>query len=194
MSEMQKLNTTTELIKFIELYKSKNGENVSIQYLAQCEAVKVLTNVNGDWIAGYCVNAQSDFRYLNVLDDYSKKVVLRDKNIQENDLVEITCIWMNREVLKDDFTRLNVYFSSLRDALSTNKVIIIGGSKIMSVWKNFEKPLPNELYFGYIPFTEKLEIGKIVYGYAYEVVEFLQDKTIFDVPIVAIHNLPVLHK
>lgn len=130
----------------------------------------------GEWIAGYCINQEANFRYLEFLNDYSKKVMLRDKGLVEDELVEITCIWMNREVLKNEQVRLMVYFTSLEDALETNQPVIIGGSKIMAVWKNFEIPLPYELYFGLVPFSEKYEMAKIVYAKAEEVYQFVGEQ------------------
>lgn len=170
------LSTTIEFNNFREIYHGKNGETVSVEYLARCATVKAFINENGDWVAGYCVNYQPNFRYLETFGDYLKKMILRDKDLKEGDLVEIACIWMNREVLKDEMKRLNVYFTSLEDALSTEKGTIMGGSKIMSVWKNFEIPLPHEMYFGIVPFAEKPELGKIVYASSQELKSFMKNQ------------------
>lgn len=174
MLQSKYLRTTIEFNRFSEIYHSKNGEKVSLEYLAHCAFVKVFINENEEWTAGYCVNHQPSFRYFEPFGEYLKNMILRDKLLKEENLVEIACIWMNRQVVKNETERLNVYFSSLEDAILTDKDNIMGGSKIMSVWKNFEKPLPLEMYFGLINFSEKQELGKIVYATRESLLKFLE--------------------
>jgi hypothetical protein len=158
------LTKHADLLTFTNLYHAKGGVNTTVGYLENCRVVKVFEDQQGIWQAGYCINDSSTMRYLEPFEPLLKKRILKDKNLNEEDLAEITQIWMNRTMLLDDTLRLKIYFSSINDGILAGKPFLIGGSKVASVWKSYENILPHELYFGLVPFKHGLELGKIVYN------------------------------
>jgi hypothetical protein len=159
------LTTQEEFEKFIAIYcHDKKGVKTSTEYLKKCSLVRVYEDIAGVWQGGYCVNKEISLRYFEPFDTTLKKRILKDKMLFEEEMVEISQIWMNREVLLDEANRMNIYLSSMKSALETGMPIIIGGSKVASVWKSYELVMPHELYFGLVPFPTGNELGKIVYN------------------------------
>jgi hypothetical protein len=169
------LTSQKDFEKFVEIYcNEKKGVETSIGYLKRCSLVRIYEDITGKWQGGYCINQDISLRYFEPFDETLKKRILKDKNLLENEIVEISQIWMNREVLLDEANRMNIYLSSVKSALDTNKHIIIGGSKVASVWKSYELIMPHELFFGLVPFPTGYELGKIVYTTDEELVKTLE--------------------
>jgi hypothetical protein len=159
------LKSQEEFEAFVKIYcHDKKGVQTSTEYLEKCSLVRVYEDNAGVWQGGYCVNKEISLRYFEPFEATLKKRILKDKMLFEEEMVEISQIWMNREVLLNEANRMNIYLSSMKSALETDRPIIIGGSKVASVWKSYELVMPHELYFGLVPFSTGNELGKIVYN------------------------------
>lgn len=160
------LNTLPLIKRFARTYNSmKNTVNVELSYLLTATRVVVMVDAKGTWRGGYVVNSSTPLRYLDSFSEATKRTLRRDSGISENDMVEMACIWIISEERRlYEVERLQVYAHAVRDAVATKKTYLIGGSKILQVWKTFELILPKVLYFGFIEFQDSQELGKIVYN------------------------------
>ncbi len=158
------LHTGNQFSQFVYAYHAKHGMPTQIEYLEKCHKVAVFTDTNDNWLAGYCINAKPGMRYLSTFDPLTKRRILKDKQLKEEEIVEISQIWMDKSIFLKPELRLAIYAAAVNAALATQKPIIIGGSIVASVWKGYEAILPNELYFGYVPFAHGYQFGKIVYA------------------------------
>ena len=159
------IKTIPEFEKFMAYYHKTNTVSVGLDYLAACDVVRVFFYNEGEWMAGYVINSSAPMRYFEVFSNYEKGLILRDKGLKESDMSEISTTWITLGLTRiDQNARIEVYLKSIQDAYETNKPIIIGGSKKMTVWQTFQQILSKEMYFGKIVFEgETTEIGKIVY-------------------------------
>ena len=159
------IKTIPDFEKFMAYYHKTNTVSVGLDYLAACDVVRVFFYNEGEWMAGYIINSFAPMRYFEVFSIYEKGLILRDKGLKEDEMCEISTTWITLGLTRiDPNARIEVYMKSIQDAYETNKPIIIGGSKKMTVWQTFQKILTKEMYFGKIVFEgETTEIGKIVY-------------------------------
>jgi hypothetical protein len=159
------IKTIPDFEKFMAYYHKTNTVSVSLGYLVACYLVRVFFYNEDEWVAGYVINSSAPMRYFEVFSNYEKGLILRDKGLKENNMVEISTTWISLGLTRiDPNARIEVYMQSIKDAYETNKPIIIGGSKKMTVWQTFQKILAKEMYFGKIVFEgQTTEIGKIVY-------------------------------
>lgn len=163
--KVRELNSVHEFEEFSRKYISKNGVSVDFLYLITSTKVVVFVDEYNEWQGGFVINAETSMRYLTPFEERFKRIILRDAQLKEEDLVEITCIWINSALnKKNPYARLAIYEKAINYAAETQKKYIIGGSVIFSVWKTFEIILPHTLYFGFVPFDKGSEFGKIVYN------------------------------
>ena len=184
------IKTIPDFEKFIAYYCKTHTVSVGLDYLAACDIVRVFFYDEGEWMAGYAINSSVPMRYFEVFSTYEKGLILRDKGLKENNMVEISTTWISLGLTRvDPNARIEVYMQSIKDAYETNKPTIIGGSKKMTVWQTFEKILSKEMYFGKIVFEgETTEIGKIVYEHREQTMlnfqKYLLENSI-SIPLVA---------
>lgn len=159
------IKTIPDLEKFIDYYCKTDTVSVDLDYLVNCDLVRIFFYDEHEWLAGYAINSSERIRYFDIFSIYEKGLILRDKGLREIDMVEISTIWISVSLNRfDKNARIEIYLKSIKDAYETNKPIIVGGSKKMTVWQNFEKILTREMYFGKIIFEkDKTVICKIVY-------------------------------
>jgi hypothetical protein len=116
--------------EFARVYtcEARGHKPVDITYLMPA-FVRVFFNPQRPevWLAGYVINTQAPFRYFIVLDAAHKAALLAQHGISENDLSEVTCIWIKRDKIAMT-ERLQVYFTSMVDAFRIGKAHIFGGS------------------------------------------------------------------
>lgn len=160
------LETMEEFEIFRKTYNEYETVHVEYPYLITSTLVRVFYKEGEEdkYLAGYIINANGTIRYFDLFDANAKRIILRDKGLKEELMVEIGGLFIKPELSKiDKEARLVVYYHAIEDALATGKEYIIGGSRQFVVWKTFQTVLKKDLYFGYIPFDDALEIGKIVY-------------------------------
>jgi hypothetical protein len=184
------IKTIPDFEKFMAYYHKTNTVSVSLDYLVACYLVRVFFYNEDEWVAGYVINSSAPMRYFEVFSNYEKGLILRDKGLKENNMVEISTTWISLGLTRiDPNARIEVYMQSIKDAYETNKPIIIGGSKKMTVWQTFQKILAKEMYFGKIVFEgQTTEIGKIVYEHREQAMlnfqKYLLENSI-SIPLVA---------
>jgi hypothetical protein len=126
------ITAKTEILA--KLYKEsleKRGDvPVKIDYVLDCESLMVYRG--GRLIGGCILNNGSihPLRYFEVYKNPNDKVIsLKTKGIQESDIMEMTCIFLNT---KSDFERVCFYtlifYRTYYFCRLWNKKIIIGGS------------------------------------------------------------------
>jgi hypothetical protein len=161
------LSSYNDLEKFQEFYNVESKTPVDMAYLLTADRVVAMISLKGEWLGGYIINAKTPLRYLSFLNEAEIRVLERDQNVSQEDMVEITCIWVKPKLRRISAeARMQVYFESVSDAITTGKSVVIGGSVMLTVWKTFERILPKTLYFGRVGFHEEVKMGKIVFNSA----------------------------
>ncbi|MFN3851713.1 MAG: hypothetical protein ACK4NY_19910 [Spirosomataceae bacterium] len=143
---------------YIENYRIKANADISIDYLKRSTSVLIYHGETP--IGGYCING-NNFRYLDVFKAWQKKDLLKRHNVNENDFLEITCIWI---ASKTPIWLRCVYYSyMLKDTMeyakTHRKKYVLGGSIEEGIQKDQQKVLRKILYKGFISNELKL-IGK----------------------------------
>jgi hypothetical protein len=167
---------------FARTYISEANNNEKpqslVEYLKRCDKVRVFKDKDHNWIAGYAINTNRPFRYLEDYDFYETIAILNHNNIESVlDLVEITSIWIKedmrivkledkqdpderkdklKKILASDKNFSNLFFAySVYDAWQTNKKFVIGGSIEYGVWKRLKLVLKHQLYLGRVSHNKK---------------------------------------
>jgi hypothetical protein len=79
------------------------------------------------WEAGFIINSTPEFRYFETLEESIKLAKLAEHGITEDNMCEVTCIWMNSSTLKVS-QRMYVYFWTMIDGVLAGKDYLFGGS------------------------------------------------------------------
>lgn len=82
------------------------------------------------WRACYSINTNDiqPLRYQAIVDKYEPRLfetLCKKEGIAVNDIVEISCIAFGEMSILE---KLNVYYGAIKDSVSTNKKIVLGGS------------------------------------------------------------------
>ena len=160
-----------EYDRFIAFNKQNSGASVTEHYIKQA-VIRIFVRPNDPdrWVASYAINSNRDFRYLSVLLHEKVADLLRQHNINQGDLVEITLLCRDRHSSWTPAEREYYYRMSILDALRTGKRIILGGTiekKLLGVQMEV---LNHPLYAGPMDLFGKPASGWLYYAPRLEVV------------------------
>lgn len=147
------------LENFQSLYQQKSNVSLSVEYLKQGHPMMFIRN--GKIIGGYVLNAQAPYRYLSIFDEKQKEILLKSHLLKEEELIEITCIWMNPKITSFEWISyyLFMFFHTLYLAIKLNKKRIIGGSVLPKIQLIQRQILSKLIYISFINKGQEL-IGK----------------------------------
>lgn len=83
-----------ELSLFAHANMSNEGVMVDLEYLFNSSAYVLAESSSSDqWLGGFVINQNPPFRCLGFMDHELREEMLKSKDIDTGDMVEITCIW-----------------------------------------------------------------------------------------------------
>ncbi|MFD0878294.1 hypothetical protein ACFQ1A_29280, partial [Massilia pinisoli] len=142
--------SASERERFALIYQlaSRGHKEVSAEYLEKSKIRVFYFSENPKvWKAGYVINTEPDFRYFEVFDNDTKNALLAKNKMSENDIAEVTCIWIESKGIST-FERLQVYFQSMIDGIRVGKSYIFGGSTERKVMKLQKEIMPHDFASG----------------------------------------------
>lgn len=147
------------LKNFQTLYQQKSNVSLSLEYLKQGHPMLFVRK--GKIIGGYVLNTQAPYRYLSIFDEQQKEILLKSHLLKEEELIEITCIWMNQRITSFAWVYyyLFMFLHTLYLAISLNKKRIIGGSVLPKIQLVQRQILTKPIYISFIKKGQEL-IGK----------------------------------
>lgn len=130
-----KVNSKELCLLFIEKFVEHGNAELNLEYVMQCHAILIFKD--GKLIGGVIFNAGNQpFRYFSVFhNDDEKMAVLRNENLNEKEIVEITAIWHIKGLSVFDrfIFFLLTYWQAWIYAKSNNRTFMMGGSLIKKV-------------------------------------------------------------
>jgi hypothetical protein len=136
--------------RFAELFQiaARGHKKVTDSYLEKSK-IRVFYFADNPklWKAGYVINTEPDFRYFEVFDNEQKQSLLTQNQMNENDISEVTCIWIESKGVST-VERLQVYFMSMIDAFKAGKSYIFGGSTEPKVIQLQKQIMPHDFANG----------------------------------------------
>ena len=143
MIKFRKLESDTDLLYFAKRYKIRSrGGIISLAYLKSSH-VYALENNNSEILGGFILNNSSEKRLLSYIPKTEKENV-SELNLDSKEVMEITCIWIEKGTFSSHFQRLQFYYNIIRESASYKEAkYCIGGSqdpKLMHIqMSGFEK-------------------------------------------------------
>lgn len=145
------ISTPEELSQFEAYYSQKSrGLQAKPAYLAKACTLVFYRYARPDrWLGGVALNSQAPFRYLASFDEVTTQELLNSKNIDPCSLLEITCLWMNRQHISS-FERFMIYFLFLGKVCLSPPQTIICGSFHQGLIKMYEQLFASILVEGVV--------------------------------------------
>jgi len=159
--KMKKLliKTDSELQNFRDKFNSFSPNPVALTYLQQSSVYGCY--LRNELVAGYTVNTQAPFRYIDWLPEGSIRENILKKYYVDNKTAECCCLWISKtQVTK--FQRNFIYMFLMYDLLKTGRHYIFGGTTASKVGAYHSQALNHTVYKGPLTLPKRPE-GQIYY-------------------------------
>lgn len=137
-----------EVANYINEYHTLSGHTLKPDYLTKVK-IRAFFSREGMMLGGYLVNDKPPYRYCMLIGEEKFNEALQKKSIDQNDLVEASCMWISRKA--NIMQIISIYDWFAKDIEISNKKYLIGASTQKNIFKYFQKAIPNLLYHG-IPY------------------------------------------
>lgn len=132
---------------FKEQYEAIKVGHVSMSYLEE-SLVRGIFDERNVMVAGFVINSFFDqSRYLNYIPHHQQDSM----QFAADDMVEITCFWINGRAIRSRFKRLWIYALCLVDSYAAEKTYIFGGTTNHKLRSIQQLVLSQDVWSGHAP-------------------------------------------
>lgn len=140
------LESKQDLNSFQEAYRKISGLTVPLEYLAFARVTGIYCG--GKLAAGYVINYSGPYRYEMYLTEEERKDCAVFQEPIRNNVIEITCVWVNKATFCTKMLRTKVLLNILGTLMKFSERDIIVSTFIPSLEKMFITYFPEVVYEG----------------------------------------------
>ncbi|WP_299007386.1 hypothetical protein [uncultured Shewanella sp.] len=132
---------------YVSHYLKLAHNHVDINYLKQAKVRIFYQTVPEDMLAGFCINSSVPFRtFLPISDEQLRKLRINN-NINNDQLHEITCIWIDRNIRLNFWGGYRYYFTLLWDVLRLKSGTLIIGTHEKKLKDMYSPGFPQVIFY-----------------------------------------------